>query len=145
MRIRDRYLARAAVVPFFANPDDGLARLGFEVLDGVTGEATTSSTRGAYNLGNAMVNQIKRQVSKTAGGASLRAEDAFLRDLFTSLRFNDDLTDEQVRFAIEALENPPRDAAGNVIALSPLTKHTCLLYTSPSPRDRTRSRMPSSA
>ena len=23
--------------------------------------------------------------------------------------------------------------------------HTCLLYTSPSPRDRTRSRMPSSA
>ena len=24
-------------------------------------------------------------------------------------------------------------------------KHTCLLYTSPSPRDRTRSRMPSSA
>ena len=28
--------------------------------------------------------------------------------------------------------------------LNPMTKH-CLLYTSPSPRDRTRSRMPSSA
>ena len=27
----------------------------------------------------------------------------------------------------------------------PKDKHTCLLYTSPSPRDRTRSRMPSSA
>ena len=26
-----------------------------------------------------------------------------------------------------------------------LAKHLCLLYTSPSPRDRTRSRMPSSA
>ena len=26
-----------------------------------------------------------------------------------------------------------------------MTKYTCLLYTSPSPRDRTRSRMPSSA
>ena len=26
-----------------------------------------------------------------------------------------------------------------------MDKHTCLLYTSPSPRDRTRSRMPSSA
>ena len=25
------------------------------------------------------------------------------------------------------------------------TKHTCLLYTSPSPRDRQKSRMPSSA
>ena len=31
-------------------------------------------------------------------------------------------------------------AAGNAAGLS-----TCLLYTSPSPRDRTRSRMPSSA
>ena len=29
-------------------------------------------------------------------------------------------------------------------ALAPVTK-ACLLYTSPSPRDRTRSRMPSSA
>ena len=29
--------------------------------------------------------------------------------------------------------------------LSALVKETCLLYTSPSPRDRTRSRMPSSA
>ena len=29
--------------------------------------------------------------------------------------------------------------------LTGITKHTCLLYTSPSPRDRTRSRMPSSA
>ena len=28
---------------------------------------------------------------------------------------------------------------------SKLLDHTCLLYTSPSPRDRTRSRMPSSA
>ena len=27
----------------------------------------------------------------------------------------------------------------------PTRSHTCLLYTSPSPRDRTRSRMPSSA
>ena len=28
---------------------------------------------------------------------------------------------------------------------TPLTYNPCLLYTSPSPRDRTRSRMPSSA
>ena len=27
----------------------------------------------------------------------------------------------------------------------PVTHHTCLLYTSPSPRDRQKSRMPSSA
>ena len=33
------------------------------------------------------------------------------------------------------------DAAGHSVG----TVHSCLLYTSPSPRDRTRSRMPSSA
>ena len=32
-----------------------------------------------------------------------------------------------------------------VLAESHISVHTCLLYTSPSPRDRTRSRMPSSA
>ena len=43
-------------------------------------------------------------------------------------------------------------ASGDTIALARATRcvaramsHTCLLYTSPSPRDRTRSRMPSSA
>ena len=33
----------------------------------------------------------------------------------------------------------------NKIAVSKEKYQTCLLYTSPSPRDRTRSRMPSSA
>ena len=33
---------------------------------------------------------------------------------------------------------------GGIVTARPLRK-TCLLYTSPSPRDRTRSRMPSSA
>ena len=32
-----------------------------------------------------------------------------------------------------------------IAAVTPETKHTCLLYTSPSPRDRQKSRMPSSA
>ena len=34
---------------------------------------------------------------------------------------------------------------GNLLLAAPDTEYTCLLYTSPSPRDRTRSRMPSSA
>ena len=33
----------------------------------------------------------------------------------------------------------------NVIQVDPYDPEACLLYTSPSPRDRTRSRMPSSA
>ena len=39
-------------------------------------------------------------------------------------------------------------ALSNILAQAghaPESVHTCLLYTSPSPRDRTRSRMPSSA
>ena len=35
--------------------------------------------------------------------------------------------------------------AGVVKVISPIDDTPCLLYTSPSPRDRTRSRMPSSA
>ena len=39
--------------------------------------------------------------------------------------------------------NPPKLVGGMAIGADPITG--CLLYTSPSPRDRTRSRMPSSA
>ena len=37
------------------------------------------------------------------------------------------------------------DSQGGAKSLQDVYKRTCLLYTSPSPRDRTRSRMPSSA
>ena len=50
--------------------------------------------------------------------------------------------------SIAALSSPPK-ASNLTLSLnnrSTSTQHqTCLLYTSPSPRDRTRSRMPSSA
>ena len=39
----------------------------------------------------------------------------------------------------------PRDDGEVLFGGSPLHLESCLLYTSPSPRDRTRSRMPSSA
>ena len=42
---------------------------------------------------------------------------------------------------LNAFAEPCEDLLGNTIA----TPSICLLYTSPSPRDRTRSRMPSSA
>ena len=60
---------------------------------------------------------------------------------------------DQIQQVIHLLKNDPNSRriivnAWNVgelkdMALSPC--HACLLYTSPSPRDRTRSRMPSSA
>ena len=45
----------------------------------------------------------------------------------------------------EYFNDPLRDFAKMDIALRVRQSDGCLLYTSPSPRDRTRSRMPSSA
>ena len=42
-------------------------------------------------------------------------------------------------------DRQPRDATVIYQLLELYVDHPCLLYTSPSPRDRTRSRMPSSA
>ena len=50
----------------------------------------------------------------------------------------------RIRFFVKRLiERTPMQQPPN--AYAPLRVSTCLLYTSPSPRDRTRSRMPSSA
>ena len=44
-----------------------------------------------------------------------------------------------------ALQQQARTLAGGLGSSEPFLNQACLLYTSPSPRDRTRSRMPSSA
>ena len=46
---------------------------------------------------------------------------------------------EELSEIVENLES------GNIDLEKSIEYYTCLLYTSPSPRDRTRSRMPSSA
>ena len=65
-----------------------------------------------------------------------------------------DVNDEQMRNLLDYVvaERLPEmihdvDAWGSLIVnrRKPHTYRACLLYTSPSPRDRTRSRMPSSA
>ena len=48
--------------------------------------------------------------------------------------------------AFTEIDNAPEERErGITIATSHVEYESCLLYTSPSPRDRTRSRMPSSA
>ena len=68
---------------------------------------------------------------------------------------------EELGVSLGELVDPPKEILNGVVAESqahygdqqlaseakvvPIRSQTCLLYTSPSPRDRTRSRMPSSA
>eukprot|EP00656_Telonema_subtile_P033457 TRINITY_DN37109_c0_g1_i1.p1 TRINITY_DN37109_c0_g1~~TRINITY_DN37109_c0_g1_i1.p1 ORF type:complete len:104 (+),score=12.03 TRINITY_DN37109_c0_g1_i1:109-420(+) len=49
------------------------------------------------------------------------------------------------RMVKESAPLPPAATSTTPTATDPSLPPTCLLYTSPSPRDRTRSRMPSSA
>ena len=55
------------------------------------------------------------------------------------------LDDEAVQEVVaDAITDTAVEKVPNAVAARPLIE-SCLLYTSPSPRDRTRSRMPSSA
>ena len=64
-------------------------------------------------------------------------------DLFVTYRFIKLLTTPFNK--TEAFKLGIIDAKGNRITEEGTNKPTCLLYTSPSPRDMRRSRMPSSA
>ena len=76
-----------------------------------------------------------------------QASNFFLDGNFAPIEQERDATDMAVSGSI------PADLKGYFLRIGPNpvhifseeAYHTCLLYTSPSPRDRTRSRMPSSA
>ena len=68
-------------------------------------------------------------------------------DIITQLRskpdqLSHDAADEILKLR-QAVAKKQRTEASHAHQFAEM--HTCLLYTSPSPRDRTRSRMPSSA
>ena len=56
----------------------------------------------------------------------------------------DDLKEAWDKFKVDLKEQSKEWVKYQYVGRDGVTKH-CLLYTSPSPRDRTRSRMPSSA
>ena len=85
----------------------------------------TSNVSGATNAATATTSQD----ASTKKSAAEDMETRFLTLLMTQLKNQDPLN--------------PTDANQMTAQLSQIS--TCLLYTSPSPRDRTRSRMPSSA
>src|SRR5665811_584811 len=84
---------------------------------------------------------------------SLRSRTRTERRVHEALQHHGKMTDRQLRERLQSRGSGPRDALAKMLPLG-LVRHAgkastsgnpCLLYTSPSPRDRTRSRMPSSA
>jgi hypothetical protein len=59
--------------------------------------------------------------------------------------FEFDEYDEKKQKEFDTLGSETDDPIGQYIKLAKARGETCLLYTSPSPRDRQKSRMPSSA
>src|SRR5665811_833728 len=64
--------------------------------------------------------------------------------LYMEITNTKDITSVDYELSYTTTDDIPRGAIGHVDIKTPGQK-ICLLYTSPSPRDRTRSRMPSSA
>ena len=62
-----------------------------------------------------------------------------------AVKFVMHLSDADILVRDDKYEEGQAFEDGYVFVLPPYQTHPCLLYTSPSPRDRTRSRMPSSA
>ena len=82
------------------------------------------------------------EVPKTYRAATVHKDEALM---FEGLASRD--KDPRKSLHVEQVPTPelaPGEALVAVMA-SAINYNTCLLYTSPSPRDRTRSRMPSSA
>jgi hypothetical protein len=101
---------------------------------------TNADPRTLGTLFHAVCDEL-RQISFTEALALL------LKLLEQALSSVVGLCKEQVQRLIEQfVQALPRVFRERLLLLAPnCSKNTCLLYTSPSPRDRTRSRMPSSA
>jgi len=91
----------------------------------------------------------RRKLKKVAREYAFRANDYYLG--LINWNDPDDPIKQLIIPRIEELNGLGRLDASNEAAVTVARgvqhkyPHTCLLYTSPSPRDRTRSRMPSSA
>ena len=71
--------------------------------------------------------------------------DAELNSISSNVLEMGGLVESQLHQAIYALVHMSQETAGQVIETENRINQICLLYTSPSPRDKRQSRMPSSA
>eukprot|EP00656_Telonema_subtile_P057133 TRINITY_DN9324_c0_g1_i1.p1 TRINITY_DN9324_c0_g1~~TRINITY_DN9324_c0_g1_i1.p1 ORF type:complete len:106 (-),score=11.91 TRINITY_DN9324_c0_g1_i1:46-363(-) len=101
----------------------------------------TPTSRRQRSLGLKSNSPTKRSSAQNVG-------ETFLRNSSTSSMGEASTTWTSVppletKFTVSVMDSGP--AIEHMMSFPVLCVDTCLLYTSPSPRDRTRSRMPSSA
>ena len=116
------------------------AQVNLPVLgDSVSG---TISTQQEYEFGREFLRQIRRETTMLDDPLIME----YIVNLTYKLAVNSELTDHRLEFVLIDSEILNAFAApGGIIGVNAGLFLFCLLYTSPSPRDRTRSRMPSSA
>ena len=100
-----------------------------------------------------MHSYFKNNVASISFATSLSKVAGFIRQIFIAAAFGIGITYDAYNYAyiipgflliiIGGINGPLHNAV--VAVLTPLKRRDCLLYTSPSPRDVLRSRMPSSA
>ena len=102
-------------------------------------DKSASLSAFSNNLSSETLNSKEQTAEKIIEGTEKSLFDLAERGSFSQsfLKFNQAL-DQTIEMATLAMKNDK-----GIVGVP--TGLTCLLYTSPSPRDRTRSRMPSSA
>ena len=121
-------------LPVVEQPLTALGAIGGEGLRGITGAVQQMQQPLMQGAQRGMLGRALQDIAQQPQMTPLSQMAALSRvsDPQTAMAFQPFLQSERARFAAQQrLEKPP--------------SQTCLLYTSPSPRDRTRSRMPSSA
>ena len=98
----------------------------------------------AFLVGIIIIGGIKRIASVTEKIVPFMAVLYLLACIYIIL-INLTLVDDAISLIISQAFNPKAIGVGGIIGVLLVGFKSCLLYTSPSPRDRTRSRMPSSA
>ena len=117
-------------------------------------DGTTERTERSSGITTGYFDQIARsEQTRTMHGGRFNADwqvtNRNLLSLSQNIRFHEhsgmDQLDAVLRGAGNELLSTAEQQNGNATESMSATTTLCLLYTSPSPRDRTRSRMPSSA
>ena len=149
-RLFDQLLADSGIDPYFPLTREGDFWLSYTVkgdAEPVIMAFTSESARKRYvdDLGSTIdsLNEYKNLTDLANTLQNNVPSTSFVAETLALMKANEATAQVQKQFLEVYLDTLPQSSA--LKALKARGDKNCLLYTSPSPRDRTRSRMPSSA